>query len=58
MAPKPYQSYPTIHKFTGNNEEELNHNINTYLEELMKKINQPYVECEHCKGMGVVLDEI
>ncbi|PAD70600.1 hypothetical protein CHH83_02015 [Bacillus sp. 7586-K] len=55
-APKPYQNYSVCEPFTGKNVEDLNNNIKLFLDELMEKINEPFVECPHCKGNGVVLD--
>ncbi|MCM3387229.1 hypothetical protein M3649_03670 [Ureibacillus chungkukjangi] len=56
VAPKPYQSYTVVTPFEGDNYEDLLKNIDTYLDDLMKVINQPFVECECCKGTGVILD--
>lgn len=58
IAPKAYQSYPVIDEFEGKNEEELKLNIQKYLDDLMKTINEPYKNCPHCNGMGVVMDEV
>jgi hypothetical protein len=57
IAPKSYQSYPVVEPFSGKNKEDLKNNIKTFLEELISKINEPVVECEHCKGRGVVWNE-
>lgn len=58
IAPKEYQSYPVIEPFNGNGEDDLKQNIQTYLNEIMIKINEPLIECEHCKGLGVTRNEI
>jgi len=55
-APKSYQSYSVCEPFVGKNVEDLNNNIKLFLDELMEKINEPFVECPNCKGNGVVLD--
>lgn len=55
-APKPYQNYTVCDPFTGKNADDLNNNIKLFLDELMEKINEPFTECSHCKGNGVVLD--
>ncbi|MGV2887175.1 hypothetical protein [Paenibacillus taichungensis] len=57
-APKPYESYPVIESFTGKNEEDLRQNIQKFLDELMEVINKPLVECENCKGHGVINYEV
>lgn len=57
VAPKAYQSYTVVSEFTGDNYEDLENNINTYLNELMTKINEPFIECECCKGLGVIIDD-
>lgn len=57
IAPKAYQSYSVVKEFSGKNYDDLKNNIDTYLDSIMKEINRPYIECTHCNGMGVVLDE-
>lgn len=49
-----YQGYTPIIGFEGNDYEDLKNNIDTYLKELMEKINEPLVDCPHCKGAGVL----
>ncbi len=44
-------------KFEGSNYEDLENNINSYLTELIEKINEPLKDCPHCKGRGVVYYE-
>ena len=55
-APKTYNSYPVIQPMTGKNQIDLEEKIEVFLSELMEKINQPLIECECCKGMGVILE--
>lgn len=43
--------------FIGENYNDMIEKMNKYLEDLIQSINEPYKECEHCKGWGVVLDE-
>ncbi|PKR83507.1 hypothetical protein [Heyndrickxia camelliae] len=57
VAPKPYNSYPVVEPFTGKDYTDLKNNIDTFLHNLMEMINEPVVECKHCKGRGVVLNE-
>lgn len=57
VAPKSYQSYPIVEPFSGNDYEDLKKNIDLFLNELMEMINEPVVECEHCKGRGVTYNE-
>lgn len=49
-----YQGYTVIEGFEGDNQEDLKNNIDTFLEELITKINEPLKECECCNGIGVV----
>lgn len=56
VAPKSYQSYTIVEPFEGNSYEDLLMNIDTYLKELITKINDPLTECECCKGTGVIFD--
>ncbi|WP_249436129.1 hypothetical protein [Paenibacillus sp. Marseille-Q4541] len=58
VAPKTYDRYPVIEPFEGKNEDDLKNNIQKFLDELMERINKPLVECEHCKGFGVISDEV
>ena len=57
MAPKPYQSYSVIKAFRGDNQDDLQNNIDSYCENLIEFINKPLEDCPHCKGFGVVLSE-
>jgi len=57
IAPKPYNSYPVVKPFSANNQNELEEKIQTYLDDLMKKINEPIKYCKCCKGTGVIIDE-
>ena len=52
-----YKGYTVIEGFKGNNIEELKENIDNYLKDLMAKINEPVVDCPHCKGKGIVLNK-
>lgn len=54
---KGYQNYPIIKGFKAKNLKQLKEMIDTYLEELVRYINEPFVECECCKGQGVVFDK-
>lgn len=56
-SPEGYSSYPTISPISARNRKELDNKIQIFLEELITDINKPYVECECCKGMGVILKE-
>ena len=53
-AGKKYSGYTVIQPISANNEYELKEKIDTYLESLIKYINEPLIECEHCKGLGFV----
>ncbi|WGT37754.1 hypothetical protein MHB40_14505 [Lysinibacillus sp. FSL K6-0057] len=57
VAPSSYQSYTVVTPFEGASYEDLLVNIDTYLNELITKINEPLTECECCKGTGVILDD-
>lgn len=57
VAPKAYQSYNIVKPFTGKDYDDLKNNIDKYLKELITFINEPVVECEHCKGTGVIQDK-
>lgn len=41
-------------KFIGTSHENLKENIDKYLKDLMENINTPWVECPHCKGLGIL----
>lgn len=57
IAPKPYHDYTVIKPFRANNQKELEEQINKYLKDLIKKINEPIKYCKCCKGTGVIVDE-
>ena len=52
---KVYNGYTRCVEFEGNSWEDLQNNINSYLEELIKEINKPIIDCDKCKGCGVLL---
>src|SRR5690606_8446244 len=56
VAPKSYQDYTVVEPFSGKDYEDLKRNIDAFLHNLMEMINEPVVECECCKGRGVVLN--
>lgn len=43
-----------VNSFYGKNYKDLEKNIKSYLENIIKEINKPYIECSSCNGMGVV----
>lgn len=53
-APKCYGDYTPMQEFRGENWDNLEQNINKFLEELMTIINTPLQECPNCNGMGVI----
>ena len=55
MAPKPYQDYSAIKGFRGETQENLQNNIDEYCKGLIEMINEKVIDCEHCKGRGVIL---
>jgi hypothetical protein len=64
MAPKEYQSYRIIEQsyriiegFRGKTQEDLKNNIDSYCRKLIEFINEPVVDCPHCKGRGVIDEE-
>ena len=50
-----YQGAFRPEPFEGNNYEVMLDNIQTYLEELIKDINEPICDCPYCGGSGVIL---
>ncbi len=52
-----YKDSDIAPKFEGANYQDLENNINSYLTELIEKINEPLKDCPHCKGRGVVNHE-
>lgn len=49
-----YNGYPIIEEMTAKNETELKEKVDTWLSNLIEKINEPLVECPHCNGLGVI----
>ena len=52
-----YKGYTKTEGFEAANYRELEEKIKTFLADLMEVINEPLVDCSHCKGQGVVKDK-
>lgn len=52
-----YRNYTPLAPIKGENQQDLQNNIEAYLEELINFINEPTVECECCGGVGVVFNK-
>lgn len=52
-----YSGYTPIKGFEAKNEDELKNLIDNYLKELIDFINEPLVDCPHCKGKGVIVNK-
>lgn len=55
-SPKCYGGYTPIKGFEGKDEKDLKKNVDIFLKDLIAKINEPLVECSHCKGLGVIIE--
>lgn len=55
IAPAPYQSYNVIEEFEGDSEDNLQENIQAYLDHIIAVINEPLIECSCCGGTGHVI---
>lgn len=55
-AEEKYKDYTPIAPFVGNDIFDLKKNIDTYIEDLMKRINEPLKHCKCCNGTGVIID--
>jgi hypothetical protein len=53
-----YEGYTPIKGFKAENTELLKQYIDEYCQELIKFINEPFIDCPHCKGLGVVKPEV
>jgi len=51
-----YNNYPIIKGFEGDNLQDLANQIKVFLDELITRINEPLVECEHCNGYGHIVN--
>lgn len=49
-----YDNYTVIPEMYANSEAELKEKVDTWLEGLMKIINEPLCQCPHCQGTGYV----
>jgi hypothetical protein len=54
---KQYGKYTVLKGIDGQNHEDLQEKIEVYLKSLMVMINEPLIECNSCKGTGVILDD-
>lgn len=49
-----YEGYTCIEPFEAENQDALKEYIDSYLEELIRVINEPLCECDKCNGTGVL----
>ena len=56
MSHNGYSVYDANYRFQGNDIEDLKNNIDNYLKDLIKKINEPLKYCSCCNGTAVVMD--
>lgn len=56
-SPNNYKGYTPITGFEGENQDDLKAKIDAYCADLIAFINTPVRDCEHCKGMGVIIEE-
>ena len=52
-----YQGYTPIDGITADSEYDLKEKVDKLCEDTLALINEPLVECPHCHGYGVVLDD-
>ena len=55
-AENPHNGYQTVKGFRGSDQDDLKRNIDEYLDDLMARINEPVIDCPHCNGMGVIVN--
>lgn len=55
FSPENYKGYTPIKPFKGRDVEDLKKNIDTFCDDLIKVINEPFKDCPHCNGYGVIL---
>lgn len=56
-SPENYKGYTPIQAFTGSDMEDLKAKIDTYCKGLIEYINESFVDCPTCKGLGVITTE-
>lgn len=52
-----YKGYTVINGISANNEYELKEKVDKLCEDTISLINEPLVECPHCQGYGVILED-
>jgi hypothetical protein len=57
VAPERYNSYTVIEPFVGENQEDLQKNIDAYLSNIIGIINEPLKFCSCCNGTGVIFNK-
>lgn len=55
-AEERHKGYTPISSITGANLKDLHRKIILLCEETIKKINEPLIDCPHCKGKGVITE--
>jgi hypothetical protein len=56
-SPENYKGYTSIPEMWGENQEDLKEKVDRYCQELIEIINKPLVDCPHCHGEGVILQD-
>lgn len=54
-SPENYKGYTPIQSIQANNEEELKEKVDELCKNIVNMINEPLIDCSHCKGQGVIL---
>jgi hypothetical protein len=55
-ASEPWKNGDCVQGITASNEEELSDMVDALLAKIIQKINDPLIECPHCKATGVIVD--
>lgn len=56
-SPENYKGHTPIKAITAGSHRELKEKVDKYLDKLMKKINEPLIDCPHCNGKGVIIKD-
>lgn len=56
-ASDPYRGYTVIPSMVGEDIEDLKHKVDKYCKEIIDEINKPLVDCSHCGGLGVIIND-
>ena len=54
LCPTPRDGYEVVKPILGENQKDLESKVEKYISNIIEELNKPLINCECCKGMGVI----